>query len=654
MSSSRSPFEKFWSYHLNTRVRAASESDLERVREYKRELRRELGKSPSGFVSADAPLGTKTLFKQAQDINRLAALASAEGSAIQSGSWPELVSPKASFEANRDTLFDEGAKVPEDEREDRDYRRAQQMRDAAEKQATDTLREIGQEVYENGGDGSNALLMATTTNDVNAVDEPIDQTAFQTIRDIAEAYNDPDGDEQRYGDLLVRDIAEELRLEYEGEPEGAPTATDEQGRPIRDADTVAEELAAGFNSGVIDVLDNVTNVELRYLLEALQNGGLDEQIITELNEGLLTIPEEYDDVMGTLAARNPYISQLYTELGLDAPTPVSPDLIPEPPFTPEELTIAEARELTEQAQQAGEAPPIEFPDDADGGEIDAETADNIVDAALDPTAGQRSRDYWQSAVDTLDTERPQGTFGSAIARSDINAQDVIDALPPSLLRYYRSVAENQLEGVIAAELEPGPPDFPNMDAVVRRGPGRSVHHYWEPLKEQLQSGDPDWDGKDILRREEVPDEEIDLLMRADEVRQHYIEQVQQNIDAIVDERDDGRAPPGAGRRGAEVEDIDDLQDVDRTPAEGSGARRPEFRGLTEFQRLFIELARDVGWCDKLPCRNPQQYFNMSEARQQRNYDMTPVAYLHYWVSSGDVTREELRNRGFPLDVIPDE
>lgn len=121
-------------------------NDLDDVRRYKRQLRQERGLNPSGFVPADAPIGAKMVHRQAEDLKELGAIAGAEASSLSDDSWIDLVSPRSSLEENKQTLFENGGALPEEQRVEQQYRQYDDAVEAAEQDAFNYLLSIGEAI----------------------------------------------------------------------------------------------------------------------------------------------------------------------------------------------------------------------------------------------------------------------------------------------------------------------------------------------------------------------------------------------------------------------------------------------------------------------------------------------------------------------------
>lgn len=111
----RTPFETFW---IAKGAPAGSLREIEaHARERRRDLRDEFGFSQSGFLPADAPIGAKLIFNQKRNLDRLAEIATAEGSAIPTGSWPDFVSIRDNLGTAQENLLEAGGRFPVEERE---------------------------------------------------------------------------------------------------------------------------------------------------------------------------------------------------------------------------------------------------------------------------------------------------------------------------------------------------------------------------------------------------------------------------------------------------------------------------------------------------------------------------------------------------------
>lgn len=227
------------------------------------------------------------------------------------------------------------------------------------------------------------------------------------------------------------------------------------------------------------------------------------------------------------------------------------------------------------------------------------------------------------------------------------SQASLDAIPAAQRERLAERADALAREQAAEAMTPA--DFPAVERAVERASGRTVADYWRPLLEQLQTGDADEQA--ILRREGVPDDQIESLMAADDARAAFVEQVQDTIQAIERGRTGAGATTtsGAGAPGGQAVEVEDLADLGEAAARASPTGPPS---LTEFQERFVELARDVGWCDVFPCRQPQRYFEAGLAQRKRQFQFsTAQGFMNFWVLQGLVSTDDLRERGFDDDVL---
>lgn len=250
--------------------------------------------------------------------------------------------------------------------------------------------------------------------------------------------------------------------------------------------------------------------------------------------------------------------------------------------------------------------------------------DPAEEAIRERTAAEReARERVTDLIDAniADAEPLQG-IAEALAQQDATAselltQERIDALTTADREQLAARAREALQQVDFDQA-----NFPVIDEQTRRGSGRDIAYFQRVLQELRGQRDP----------QTLPADELDQLGDVPDVREQFIDRVQDTIDAL--EQD-------TGGRDIEMEDV--LGGVEREPVR---------RGLTDFQQRFISLARDVGWCDVLPCRQPDRYFELSVAQQQRQYQLHPAGFLQFWVEEGLVSRTDLRERGFDPDDIP--
>lgn len=118
------PLEQYWGTYRGF-------SNVDSIYEERDRIRREHGyPTGGGFIGADAPLGARNIYNQKRGFERLAAIATAEGSAIRED-WVDLVDVTLSVEANEQALLDAGGQLPADERLERDV---DDVKDALERQ----------------------------------------------------------------------------------------------------------------------------------------------------------------------------------------------------------------------------------------------------------------------------------------------------------------------------------------------------------------------------------------------------------------------------------------------------------------------------------------------------------------------------------------
>lgn len=239
----RSPFETFW---IAKGAPPGSPREIEDfARRQKRDLRDEMGFSQQGFLPADAPIGAKTVFNQKRDLSRLAEIANSEGSAIQTGSWPDLVGLRENLNENIDTLLENGGAFPEGEDRFTGLRslEPEEADDIAAQRARDYIVERCEEIDEAGADGADAL-------EAMIRDEPVPDVAGV---DMEQVNNDLEEMADEFGLDLVTDAIAECRDRLPGPLEAGTAETQE----------ILDELQErfGFLEGAISLETAVRELE---------------------------------------------------------------------------------------------------------------------------------------------------------------------------------------------------------------------------------------------------------------------------------------------------------------------------------------------------------------------------------------------------------
>lgn len=342
--------------------------------------------------------------------------------------------------------------------------------------------------------------------------------------------------------------------------------------------------------------------DLRTLIEGVREGEVGEDTREQLRA---LIEDEREETRQEAVDAQPLIADLEEALDL------RPTLPPEQPaVTEEELEGA-----------------IEVVDE------DAERAIDKVQTLLQQGAG-RDLEFFDGIRRALAT-------ADAVHTPHLS-QDDVDALPEEEREQLENRAESLVDRMVVEDLELS--DFPDLEDVVDRGPGRSATYFRGVIRELRGEAEPDRVPEEVL--EQTPDPIVE----------DAIEEAQANLDAI--EAED------------EEPDVAGTLDVDRTDVSPGGPSGDPSLGVDtiidedymdgtrlerdpEFEQRFMDLANRVGLFRRLDFESgPDDYFALKPEHQREFYDATPEEWLGRWVRGGRVTSEELRGLGFDDDVVP--
>lgn len=146
-----------------------------------------------------------------------------------------------------------------------------------------------------------------------------------------------------------------------------------------------------------------------------------------------------------------------------------------------------------------------------------------------------------------------------------------------------------------------------------------------------------------------------------------------NGDLVLPE-DEDEAEEEAAENGVEIREVDEtrrrrggveglpgsqgretgVQPGDEVVRDRSRISNEVVRRDLGFERIFMDLLRDVGRCRQFDCFTPELYFRLTPEEQRKWYDMTPEGVLQWLVNRREITPSQLRARNFPEDVIPPE
>lgn len=273
----RTPFETFWI------AKGAPPSSLSAIEDFarqrKREIREQRGLRATGFLPADAPMGAKTLFNQKRDLHRLAEIATAEGSAIEPGSWPDFVSVSESVGENVEALLDAGGRLPEAERRERRLTEGEADVIARER-AIEFIVDICEEIDEAGEDGPTVLEMVVRGDPLP--DLPgLDEDAI--VDDLEEI-------EAEFGRDLVTDAIAACRDQLAGPADGE----------VRPTQELLDEFRERF--GVTAVTPDQAFAELEERLQTAERAG-QEAALNRLERGFGQRFDSLDEAIDRLRER---------------------------------------------------------------------------------------------------------------------------------------------------------------------------------------------------------------------------------------------------------------------------------------------------------------------------------------------------------------
>lgn len=359
--------------------------------------------------------------------------------------------------------------------------------------------------------------------------------------------------------------------------------------------------------GLLDILEEFTEADIDRLVEAVTFG----EVSPEFEEELIDAIQDADPTLREdLVAEMPAFARLEEALpGVERSQPPEGPLPGEPvPEEPEE-TIRRRTQAEREARQR-------IIDLIDANREDVEVLFDIA-RALEQREAAISGLFSQERLETL--------------------------IEPDV----QELADRAREAARQAEpLEVG--DFPDLERALRRGAGRDAT-YFENVIAELRGE------RDVrtLANQGVPAEEVQTIR----------EEQPQVIDAAVDRAREAlrglRGEPVERERPAPAE-IRREQLAEPRPAPGEVIREDTSRISDEpitrdvgLELTFLSFIDDVGRCRQFDCRNRDNYFRLTAGEQRRFYDFTVEEALQWLVNRGDTTVSQLRQRGFPDDVIPD-
>lgn len=267
---------------------------------------------------------------------------------------------------------------------------------------------------------------------------------------------------------------------------------------------------------------------------------------------------------------------------------------------------------------------------------EAASAVDMIESLLMPTAG-RDPDFFFRLREALET-------GNAEFSEQIT-QEQLDQIPESERQRLAERADEVARQTVIGGLTRN--DFPAVERATNRASGRTVENYWEPLLEQLETGDPDQ--QEILESQGVPDDQIEALMRNASVRNEFIEKVEGNIEAIR-----GPAEQQPVDRGPAIDVSDRISARVRSIVPDTRQRTDPITGETftadpDLEQRFLEFVINVrGSTDRFDTH----YFRSSPARRRSEF-ITMESWTRLQIQAGNATVREAERAGLPDEWLDD-
>lgn len=372
-------------------------------------------------------------------------------------------------------------------------------------------------------------------------------------------------------------------------------------------------------------LDDFSNEDFANMAAAIRAGTAPDDLVDELadlladtsTQRLEAVAAEEGAAVGFDAAGNPIRGQGKTALE---------DLV-------DAVQDATGRSVDgiEVAEERGEA----FLSDAEQEAVDT------VESLLMPTAG-RDADFFFRLREALQT-------GNAEFSEQVT-QDLLDRIPESERERLADEAVAVAERSAVAGMTRA--DFPEVERATEPASGRTVANYWRPLRDQLETGDPG--AQDILRSQNVPDDQIEALMANEDVRNEFIEKVEGQIERIR-----GTAEPGEP-----AADVVDTTGVSVDPERAISARARQLVPGTEREdwltqetwrasqdRIRLEQ-RFVEWVLKT-FGQPKRWDVADFKLQPDNRDISMRQWARLQIEAGNASASSATNAGLPAEWFED-
>lgn len=343
--------------------------------------------------------------------------------------------------------------------------------------------------------------------------------------------------------------------------------------------------------GLQDLLTEFSDQDLQDIAVEVREGEVSDDILDSLAAEFEALD---DDRVGAAVEERPPLADVLFELGLEVPPP------------PQE--------------------PVEIEEEIEVEEVGVE---NRIRTLLELAPGRSTAYYleWVAALEQGDAT------GIGIS------QDDMDSLTDSQRENLQRLAEQRLQTVRDFD----PEDFPDINRLTERGPGRSVGYFRRVLEELQGERDP----------ETLPEEELQQLIDvAPDLRERFIERVQDHI-----ERLEGGGAPDRGQTGLpggiSIDQITSagVDEAVRNIVPNTSRREDfhtgeEFTADPEMERSFMRLVFDVEG-DKGPFS--RSFFKTAPDRRRNS--------MRAWVRgnflAGNVSRSDLEKRGLPTEWIED-
>lgn len=383
-------------------------------------------------------------------------------------------------------------------------------------------------------------------------------------------------------------------------------------------------------------LDDFSNEDFANMAAAIEAGTAPDDLVDELADLLLETPaqrleevaSEEGAALGFDDEGNPLIGEGKTAL-VDLI-----DAVQEATGQPVDGVVVEADGVDDVDDVEEPPEPLD---------AEAEEAVRMVERLLSPTSG-RDADFFFALREALETG--DASFSGAIT------QETLDTIPPDRRQRLADRAEDLARGVAVSGMTRA--DFPDVENATEPGPGRTVANYWQPLLQQLESGDPQ--EADILRDQGVPDDQIRALFANSNVLNEFIQKVEGNIENIRGGRGgptltDAPGQADTGGPGIDISDITDsaIEATVRRMVPGrsredwtTGESWTASRQQIETEQRFVNwLIREFGGPDGT--RWDAADFQV----QPENRDRTMAQWARLQVQAGNTTPNSALQMGLP-------